>query len=472
MTAEDFQRAVYETAVITFIGSGGFAAGHGRHAYNDTLASNARIGMELVADGNAGLTTMDDVDRVNIGDGSTPDESTGAPALPTTQDVAVPAGDTAIGNGAESAPMLSPGVFDTFTRTGTDPDARVPDSEKVHSNITILRPRTAGKGAPLDISSEEAAPFREEFDRDHRAAEGFEVRKEFIPAATEADARAEYARRHGHAAPQSGWKTRPAAVWVNDQDASIISFRDAQERDAWREDQIRSRHIIENRGNDASEPAGINYEEAVKEHPFLDVMATIRHDSAKFNVQTGTFSMTSSQGGRTYELAGNISGSNIHIRGLFPVGEDSHKAGTNSFGSDFLVTVLAFSRQMPGMTITANAARGDGMNGYAMWPKLGFEAKNPVDILGGRKIPKVAATRMKELADTGEGNLSLIKLNSTPEGQRLWKEHGGSIDVYFDTNSSSPSMLVFSGRSIRQYQRNFARSKKVTPDQNPDLPSH
>jgi hypothetical protein len=51
MTAEDFQRAVYETAVVTFIGSGGFAVAHGRHAYSDTLASNARIGTETAADG-------------------------------------------------------------------------------------------------------------------------------------------------------------------------------------------------------------------------------------------------------------------------------------------------------------------------------------------------------------------------------------------------------------------------------------
>jgi hypothetical protein len=62
MTAEDFQRAVYETAVVTFISSGGFAVAHGRHAYNDTLASNARIGTETAADGDGALTTMNDVE--------------------------------------------------------------------------------------------------------------------------------------------------------------------------------------------------------------------------------------------------------------------------------------------------------------------------------------------------------------------------------------------------------------------------
>jgi hypothetical protein len=57
---------VYETAVVTFIGSGGFAVAHGRHAYSDTLASNARIGTETAADGDGALTTMDDVDAGGV----------------------------------------------------------------------------------------------------------------------------------------------------------------------------------------------------------------------------------------------------------------------------------------------------------------------------------------------------------------------------------------------------------------------
>jgi hypothetical protein len=202
-------------------------------------------------------------------------------------------------------------------------------------------------------------------------------------------------------------------------------------------------------------------------------MATIPHDSASYDIGSGSFTINTTQGGRSSKLEGIVRGKAIHIIGLFPEGRKTNTVGSSSMGSDFLVTVLAYSRQMPGMTITANAARNDtrNMNGYAMWPKLGFEAKNPADILVGRDIPKPAAARMRELADTGGGNLSLIKLNSTPEGQRLWKEHGGSIDVYFDTNSDSPSMRIFSGRSIKHYQRNFARSKKTAPNQNPDLPS-
>jgi len=34
---------VYETAVVTFIGSGGFAAAHGRHAYGEVMGNNGRI---------------------------------------------------------------------------------------------------------------------------------------------------------------------------------------------------------------------------------------------------------------------------------------------------------------------------------------------------------------------------------------------------------------------------------------------
>jgi len=47
MTAEEFQRQLYETAVVTLIGSGGFAAGHGKHAFDDTIENNRMIDEEL-----------------------------------------------------------------------------------------------------------------------------------------------------------------------------------------------------------------------------------------------------------------------------------------------------------------------------------------------------------------------------------------------------------------------------------------
>ncbi len=166
-------------------------------------------------------------------------------------------------------------------------------------------------------------------------------------------------------------------------------------------------------------------------------MAAIPHENAAYDINTGRFAITSSQGGRTYELQGIITERNIHIAGLFPKTPETSQAGPSSFGTDFLITVLAFSRQMPVMNITTTAARGEKMNGYTAWPKLGFEAKNPSDILDGRKTPKHIAAEMKELADTGEGRLSLVKLNSTPKGQQLWREYGGTIEVYFDTSPGS-----------------------------------
>jgi hypothetical protein len=145
-------------------------------------------------------------------------------------------------------------------------------------------------------------------------------------------------------------------------------------------------------------------------------------------------------------------------------------------GSDFLVTVLAYSRQMPGMTITANAARNDtrNMNGYAMWPKLGFDVKNPVEltrIIGRRSVPKEDSARMKELADTGDGTPSLVKLNSTKEGQLLWKKHGDTIDVHFDATPGSFSIDFMRRKSLRQYQRKFSQTQNKEANVSQDLQS-
>jgi hypothetical protein len=466
MNSADVVRQLYDTAVVTGLSSGGFSAAHGRRVMTEVMGVQGSMG----ANDAAGMDGPTVENTTPVADAA---EATADTAIPTTEDVAPPAAGTAIANGETSSPMLSAGVFDTFTRTGTDPDARVPESEKVHRNITILRPRTAGKVVPLDISSEEAAPFREEFDRDHRAVDGFEVRKEFIPAATEAEARAEYARRHGHANPRPDWKTKPASAWL-DADGGSMVFRDAQQRDGWRRDQIAHAHLNAHRGgNGPTESAGLTYDEAVKDYPFLEIMATIPHDSASYDLGSGSFRLTSSQGERKYEINGQLNENEIRILSLFPKGNKTKSAGPSSFGSDFLVTVIAYSRQMPGMTITANAARGKNMNGYAMWPKLGFEAKNPADlarVIGKRSLPREDSARMKELADTGDGTASLIKLNSTKEGQLLWRKHGDSIEVYFDTTPGNLILEDLRDQMTRRFQRSQAR-KPTKSNQSPGLQS-
>lgn len=379
--------------------------------------------------------------------------------------------------GAESQaaqPMVSEKVFETFSRSATDPTALVPDSEKIHRNIHILRPKAHGNGAPLDISSNDAAPFREGFDQRYRSTDGYLVRGKFIPGATEAEALAEYTRRHGKAAPSAD--LRRASAWV-DGEGNATPFKDTQEQEGWRETQIRSAYIDAHRGEGGpTESSGLTYEESVKDHPFLEIMATIPHDTASYNIATGRFSFFSSQGGRTYELRGDINGKNIHIAGLFPKNGKATAAGPSSFGSDFMITVLAYSRQTPGITITANAARSDATNtnGYAMWPKLGFEAKNPIELLriiGRRGIPESDAAKMKKLADTGDGIPSLLKLNSDKEGQLLWRKYGQSIDVYFDTSPESAGVHLLRQQTERPYKRALERRKKASSSPNPDLQS-
>ncbi len=263
MTAGEFTKQIYDTTIATLFASAGPSALHGAQVHKDVVMENAAV-MEGHGETDASINTAGEdaalAPEQTTGEGDQPSP----PVTGSTESVAPPP------SGRTSGIMLSPGVLDTFIRSSADPDARVPESEKIHRNIEIVRPKAAGTAAPLDITSNEAAPHRDAFDQRHHQAEGFEIRKEFIPANTEEEARAEYARRHGHAGPLPDWKADRVSAWVDDQ-GNATSFRDPRERDSWREDQIRSNYITANRGgNGPTESANLTYEDAVKDHPFLE----------------------------------------------------------------------------------------------------------------------------------------------------------------------------------------------------------
>lgn len=151
--------------------------------------------------------------------------------------------------------------------------------------------------------------------------------------------------------------------------------------------------------------------------------------------------MTATRGDRTYRLHGRVTDRSIQIDGLFDENDDA-SAGSESFGVDFLATATAYAANHPGMTITTLAGRDKTMNGYSMWPKLGFEAIDPSEFIGDH-VPEEAASRMRELATTESGQLSLAKLNTTTEGRLLWKSHGDNIEVYFRPKQDSLGLSIF-----------------------------
>ena len=76
--------------------------------------------------------------------------------------------------------------------------------------------------------------------------------------------------------------------------------------------------------------------------------------------------------------------------------------------------------------IENHAARGQGWNGYATWPKLGYDAPLP--------------SHMQASLPRGlQGAKTVLDLHQTPEGEAWWKKHGDSIDMKFDLTPGSRS---------------------------------
>ncbi len=321
MNSADLVRQLQDTAVVTALSSGGFSAAHGRSVMKEVVDVQGSMG----SNDTPGMDGTTVENATAVADAA---ESTADTAIPTTEDVATAAADTTVANGGISAPMLPDTVFEVLS----DPSATLPDGTDTHR--VIHRPQAPWSGPPPRLSPQEMDRYGEEFARNYRAADGFVIKGEFIPAEDESAARTEYARSNGLRPEEVHGKARRATAWIDAEGDAVGHFPGTKEREAWREERIRNDIRIDSQNGRLSPPPElVPYEEAVERHPFLRVMATISHDRATYDENTGAFSMISSQGGRIYELTGNTKGKSIHVDGLFPEGDGTSTVGPTSFGA-------------------------------------------------------------------------------------------------------------------------------------------
>lgn len=89
--------------------------------------------------------------------------------------------------------------------------------------------------------------------------------------------------------------------------------------------------------------------------------------------------------------------------------------------------------------IHATAARDDaeGINGYRIWPRYGFD---------GPLTPEA----LEKLPPEHQHNETLQQLYSTPAGRKAWEEHGSSLPVSLDLRHGGDRMLKIIARATRQ----------------------
>jgi len=85
------------------------------------------------------------------------------------------------------------------------------------------------------------------------------------------------------------------------------------------------------------------------------------------------------------------------------------------------------------------AAKGFGMIGYKVWPKMGFDGK--------------IGRRAASLPDQFSGAKTIQELYAMPGGRQTWEEYGGSIDLSLDMNKAD--------RAIKLMERMLSRTEKT-----------
>ncbi len=86
--------------------------------------------------------------------------------------------------------------------------------------------------------------------------------------------------------------------------------------------------------------------------------------------------------------------------------------------------------------IKCEAGREKGQNGYAIWPKMGYDGDIPKEVKS--KLPS-------EMSDSKR----VSDLMKTPEGRKFWEENGVTTNMTFDLKSGSQSNKIWS-----DYQKN------------------
>jgi hypothetical protein len=81
--------------------------------------------------------------------------------------------------------------------------------------------------------------------------------------------------------------------------------------------------------------------------------------------------------------------------------------------------------------IDTNAAKGNGLSGYSIWPKFGYNAK-------------LTRNERAEISAAGLGNpRSIHELYKTEAGKKWWETHGGSTFMRLNLRENSRSQKIF-----------------------------
>jgi GNAT superfamily N-acetyltransferase len=130
---------------------------------------------------------------------------------------------------------------------------------------------------------------------------------------------------------------------------------------------------------------------------------------------------------------------------IFTVDEDYQKKG---IGAEVFSRQVEQARKMGVKRIETNALRADDedgkpggeANGYATWPKFGYDAHiNMKDMAGIEDTLKKGLKKNPEYKNVTK----ISEIMKTPEGREWWTKYGITFDMEFDLSDNSHSMKIF-----------------------------
>ena len=185
---------------------------------------------------------------------------------------------------------------------------------------------------------------------------------------------------------------------------------------------------MESSSND-DQDIGFVVEEFGFDSKFDDVeeLATLSgsDDEATITVEVGDvdeFTISSSDGYDSVRKVYRDGDKSVIENQNFTVHETGNGTGTLVFARQVSAAISARVAR-----IETYAARGEGMNGYYTWPRLGYDAPVPDEVTLPAKF---------------EGVERISQLMMTPDGRDWWKENGVSTGMTFDLNEGSLSRKV------------------------------
>ena len=106
-------------------------------------------------------------------------------------------------------------------------------------------------------------------------------------------------------------------------------------------------------------------------------------------------------------------------------GVDAQATG-GGLGTQYIGRMVEFAAKLNVNRLQCKAVRSATENGYYTWPRLGFDALIPDELV-------------KQLPESLKGATKLSDLMKNAKGRAWWKKHGDSVDVVFDMTLNSLS---------------------------------